>query len=75
MPGIRVRVGAGMDTALIGVAERLAREFAQLPNSTSVRVLTDSVDAKPDPDTMFIEQAARARLSELADPGNPHGCR
>ena len=62
-----------MDTALIGVAERLAREFTQLPNSTIVRVLTDIVDANSDADAMFIEQAARARLSELADPGTPHG--
>jgi hypothetical protein len=62
-----------MDTALIGVAERLAREFARLPNSTIVRVLTDSVDANCDADAMFVEQAARARLSELAELGTPDG--
>lgn len=59
--------GTGMESALITVAERLASEFGQLPNSTVVRVVTDSVDATPDADHMFIEQAARARLTELAE--------
>jgi hypothetical protein len=56
-----------MDHALVAVAETLAGEFDQLPSTTVVRVVTDSVAEYPDADHMFVEQAARARLSELAD--------
>jgi hypothetical protein len=56
-----------VDSGLIAVAEKLAREFDQLPNSTVVRVLTDTVDANSVADHMFIEQAARAKLTELAE--------
>lgn len=63
-----------MDRALVAVAERLARDFDQLPSTTVVRVLTDRVDANSDADAMFVEQAARATLAALVagDSGTAH---
>lgn len=47
---------------MMAVAERLAEEFAGVPSSTVIRVLTDCVDDFPDDGAHFVEQAARARL-------------
>lgn len=49
---------------MMAVAERLAAEFRDQPDSTVIRVLTDCVDEHPDADAAFIEQEARARLAE-----------
>lgn len=53
-----------MDIEMMAVAERLAAEFRDQPDSTVIRVLTDCVDEHPDADAAFIEQAARAGLAE-----------
>lgn len=53
-----------MDVEMMEVAEGLAGEFRDQPDSTVVRVLTDCVDEHPDADAAFIEQAARAQLAE-----------
>lgn len=47
---------------MMAVAERLAWEFAGVPSSTVIRVLTDCVDDFPNDGAHFVEQAARARL-------------
>jgi hypothetical protein len=52
-----------MDLAMMAVAERLAEEFPDRPNSSVIRVLTDCVDQHPEADAAFVEQAARARLA------------
>jgi len=48
----------------MAVAEQLAAEFAQLPNTVVIRVVTDCAAKFPSDDAHFIEQAARARLAE-----------
>jgi heterodisulfide reductase subunit A-like polyferredoxin len=52
-----------MNVAMMAIAERLAVEFQDLPNSTVIRVLTDCADEFPDEDALFVEHAVRARLS------------
>lgn len=51
-----------MDVAMMAVAERLAAEFHELPNSTVIRVLTDCADAFPNDEAQVVEQAVRERL-------------
>ena len=52
-----------MSFGLEAVAETLAAEFPHEASTTVIRVVTDCVAEFPDDDPMFIEQAARARLS------------
>jgi hypothetical protein len=52
-----------MDLTLTAVAEHLAEEFPDQPTTTVVRVVTDCVEEFPNSDPMFVEQAARARLT------------
>jgi hypothetical protein len=52
-----------MDVGMIAIAERLVDEFGEIPTSRVVRVVTDCVDEYPSDGSLFIEQAARARLS------------
>lgn len=61
-----------MEVALVQVAEELAADFASLPPTTVVRVVTDCVDEFPNDEAHFIAQAARARLTAehpLVGPG------
>jgi hypothetical protein len=55
-----------MDFALEEVAEEMAAEFPSAGMSTVIRVVSDCVAQFPDDDPLFIEQAARARLSSEA---------
>ena len=57
-----------MDLSLATVVETLADEFGGLRISTVVSVLSACVDEFPYDGPHFIEQAARARLSQLAPP-------
>jgi hypothetical protein len=52
-----------MDFASVAVAEKLAAEFAHQSGPTVLRAVTGCVGEFPDDDRMFVEQAARARLS------------
>ena len=69
-----------MNPALSEAGERLVAEFPHEPTSTVIRVLAECAEQFPDSDLMFIEQAARARLTrdrsvtESDRPSNPkHG--
>ena len=53
-----------MNPAVAEIAERLADEFPDEATATVVRVLTSVAEGFPDADLMFVEQAARARLSQ-----------
>jgi hypothetical protein len=57
-----------MDLSLATVVETLADEFGGIRISTVVSVLSACVDEFPYGGPHFIEQAARARLSLLAQP-------
>lgn len=57
-----------MDLSLATVVETLAYEFGGLRIGTVVSVLSACVDEYPYDGPHFIEQAARARLSRLAQP-------
>ena len=52
-----------MDLVLAAVAEKLAGEFPDQAPTTVIRVLADCAEEFPESDPMFVEQAARARLS------------
>lgn len=64
-----------MDVAMMAVAEKLAAEFPDEPDSTVIRVVTDCVEEFPDADPLFLEEASRARLSapEAGPAGSGHG--
>jgi hypothetical protein len=47
------------------VVEHLAEEFSHRPSTTVFRVVTDCVDDFPNSDSLFVEQAARARLADV----------
>jgi len=51
-----------MDVSVVAVAEQLAAEFVDQPTAVA-RVVSDCVEEYPDSDQMFVEQAARARLT------------
>ena len=51
------------DAELMDVAEKLAGEFEEMPAREVLHVVTSSVDAFPEGDPLFIEQAARAQLA------------
>jgi hypothetical protein len=52
-----------MDFAMEEVAEEMAAEFPSASRTTVIRVVSDCVAQFPDDGPLFIEQAARARLS------------
>lgn len=54
-----------MHLALAALAEQLAHDFRELQSSAVVRVLTECADEFPNDGVLFIEHAARARLSRL----------
>jgi hypothetical protein len=56
-----------MDVSVVTVAEHLAEEFPDHP-TTVARVVTDCVGEYPNSDPMFLEQAARARLTAGGEP-------
>ena len=61
-----------MHVELMDVAERLAGDFQdRLPASAVLEAVVGSVAEFPSGDSMFIEQAARARLTRLADELQP----
>jgi len=53
-----------MEFALEEVAEEMAAEFPSAPSRTVIRVVSECVAQFPDDGPLFIEQAARARLSD-----------
>jgi len=55
-----------MDFALEEVAEEMAAEFPWASRTTVIRIVSDCIAQFPDDDPLFIEQAARARLSSEA---------
>jgi hypothetical protein len=59
-----MRMDSNASAELHQAAERLAQEFNALPVTTVIATLSDCVDAWPNADTAFIEQAARARLAD-----------
>ena len=61
-----------MGKSMIRVAEDLASEFADLPQTTVVRVLTDCLSAFPTSNEYFVEQATRARLRQERRRGAAH---
>lgn len=52
-----------MDLAMLALAEKLAAEFPEQPNSTVIRILTDCVEEFPRADPEFLEEASRTRLA------------
>ena len=60
-----------MDLALITVAERLAAEFPNQPETMVIRVLTDCAEEFPDAGPLFVEQESGARLAAVPPPGEP----
>lgn len=62
-----------MDQALSSMAEALGREFGELRSGDVVDVLNDCVDEHPFDGSLFIEQAARARLALLRATGPAGG--
>jgi hypothetical protein len=57
------RLGGAVDFAMEEVAEEMAAEFPSASRTTVIRVVSDCVAQFPDDGPLFIEQAARARLS------------
>lgn len=63
--GAREEVGRPVDFVLLAVAEKLAQEFPDTPSAAVVEVVTQCEATNPETDPMFIEQAARARLTQM----------
>lgn len=55
-----------MTPTMMAVAEQLADEYRDTEPATVARVVCECLDAFPEVDPWFIEQASRARLARTA---------